>query len=78
MKKSVIIKRPLEELIEELPPDAKAELRDFAEFLHKKKAHKPMGKPTFKWEGALADMKDQYTSVELQHKVSEWMSGEEK
>ncbi|RQW79358.1 MAG: DUF2281 domain-containing protein [Methanothrix sp.] len=24
------------------------------------------------WRGALEDMKDQYTSVELQHKISEW------
>jgi hypothetical protein len=24
------------------------------------------------WKGALQDMKDQYTSVELQHKILEW------
>ncbi|HGJ65487.1 TPA: DUF2281 domain-containing protein [bacterium] len=26
----------------------------------------------FDWEGGLSDLKDKYTSVELQHKVLEW------
>ncbi|CAK8724107.1 MAG: hypothetical protein CDV28_12219 [Candidatus Electronema aureum] len=26
----------------------------------------------FSWEGALADLKDQYTSVELQHEAMQW------
>jgi len=26
----------------------------------------------FDWEGALADLRDKYTSVELQHKALEW------
>ncbi len=26
----------------------------------------------FSWEGALADLKDQYSSVELQHEAMEW------
>jgi hypothetical protein len=26
----------------------------------------------FAWEGALADLQGQYTSVDLQHKILEW------
>ena len=26
----------------------------------------------FDWEGGLSDLKEKYTSVELQHKASEW------
>ena len=27
---------------------------------------------TFSWEGGLSELKEKFTSVELQHKVSEW------
>ncbi len=30
----------------------------------------------FSWEGALADLKDQYTSVELQHEAVYWRDGD--
>jgi hypothetical protein len=30
------------------------------------------GKFKFDWEGGLSDLKEQYTSVELQHKALEW------
>ncbi len=30
----------------------------------------------FSWEGALADLKDQYSSVELQHEAMEWRQEE--
>lgn len=30
----------------------------------------------FTWEGALADLKDQYTSVELQHEAMYWRDGD--
>jgi hypothetical protein len=30
------------------------------------------GKLTFDWEGGLSDLKEKYTSVELQHKAMEW------
>ena len=28
--------------------------------------------PTFNWFGGLSECKDKYTSVELQHKVTDW------
>jgi hypothetical protein len=32
----------------------------------------PKGRLKLDWRGALEDMKDQYTSVELQHKIQVW------
>ena len=67
--------KTLEEMIEELPPELRKEVEDFVEFLLEKRKPKPKGKPKFDWEGALEDLRDQYTSVELQHKIAEWRIG---
>jgi len=64
--------KPLEELVKELPPEVEEEVRDFVEFLLQKRERKPRGKPQFDWAGALKDLRDQYTSVELQHRPPEW------
>lgn len=61
----------VEERIKELLPELQQEVEDFVEFLVKKRLKKPRGKPNFGWAGALKDLLDQYTSVELQHKISE-------
>ncbi|MEW6771948.1 MAG: DUF2281 domain-containing protein [Bacillota bacterium] len=63
---------PLEELIRQLPPDLQQEVKDFAEFLLAKRGKKPLRPPKFDWAGALKDLKERYTSVELQHKILEW------
>ncbi len=34
------------------------------------------GTPRFDWAGALKELREQYTSVELQHKIAEWRIGE--
>ncbi len=68
--------KTLEELIKELPAELRQEAEDFVEFLLEKRLKKPRGKPNFNWAGALKDLRDQYTSVELQHKLSEWRIGE--
>ena len=65
----------VEEIMRDLPPEAQAEVRDFAEFLRQKNAGKRKGEPKFKWAGAARDLRDKYTSVELQHKISEWRIG---
>ena len=62
----------LEEVIKELPPDLRQEVADFARFLMEKRARRPKGRMKLDWRGALEDMKEQYTSVELQHKIQEW------
>ncbi|MEW6388491.1 MAG: DUF2281 domain-containing protein [Thermodesulfobacteriota bacterium] len=62
----------LEKLIKELPPDLQKEAEDFLEFLLTKKIRKPPGALKLDWRGALRHLRDQYTSVELQHKAQEW------
>ncbi|MCZ7622383.1 hypothetical protein KsCSTR_20030 [Candidatus Kuenenia stuttgartiensis] len=64
-----LIQTKLDELSEEL----KREVLDYIDFLimkHYKEEKK--GKLTFDWEGGLSDLKEKYTSVELQHKAMEW------
>jgi hypothetical protein len=65
----------LKELIDQLPPDLQQETKKFVEFLIEKGKKKPRGKPTFEWAGALKDYREQYTSVELQHKITQWRIG---
>jgi len=59
----------LEELIKELPPELHQEAEDYISFLIEKRAKKPKGDLKLDWIGALEDMSDQYSSVELQHKI---------
>ncbi|MCP9470938.1 MAG: DUF2281 domain-containing protein [Nitrospira sp.] len=68
--------KELQELLEELPPNLQQEVLDFAEFLLEKSKKRPEGVPHFRWAGALKDLRDRYTSVELQHKASDWRVGE--
>jgi len=63
--------KSLEEMIRKLPPEYQQEVEDFVEFLLVKRAKKKRGTPKFDWAGALNDLRNQYTSVELQHKISE-------
>ncbi|MEK7263926.1 MAG: DUF2281 domain-containing protein [Bacteroidota bacterium] len=62
----------LEYKIKQLSPRHKEEVERVIEQLLNEE--KPTTKKKFKfdWEGALHDMKNQYTSVELQHKALEW------
>lgn len=66
--------RTLEDLIEKLPPEGIEELEDYAQFLRGKYFRE--GQPlTLSWRGALKDLRDKCTSVELQHKLlDEWES----
>lgn len=62
----------LKELVEQLPPDLQQEVRDFAGFLLEKRLGK-RGRPLRQdWAGALSDLREQYTSLELQKKALEW------
>ena len=70
------VMQTLKELVEQLPPDLQQEAKDFVGFLLEKRRKKGRGKPRFDWAGALKNLRDQYTSVELQHKISEWRIGE--
>jgi len=55
-----------------LPERLQEEVRDFARFLAEKRARPLRRKLRLDWAGGLKDLRDKYTSVELQHKVSEW------
>ena len=59
----------LVEFVTQLPPEIQKEVRDFAEFLLEKRSKKVHKVPSFDWEGALEDLGDRYTSVELQHEI---------
>ncbi len=68
MQRSVIKER-----LEELPEDLRKEVLDYIDFLlHKYKKKTKKRKFKFDWEGGLSELKEKYTSVELQHKALEW------
>ncbi len=58
-----------------LPAEARREVEDFAEFLLSRHEPRPSRKPRLDWKGALRDLKDQHTSVALQHGALEWWVG---
>lgn len=62
----------IEDKIRELPPELQQEVQDFVDFLMEKYRPKKKVELKLDWRGALSDLKDQYTSVELQHKALEW------
>ncbi|RME50545.1 MAG: DUF2281 domain-containing protein [Caldilineae bacterium] len=67
-----ITAKPLEELIRELPPSLRAEVRDFVEFLLSKRG-RPQGRRLRQdWAGALRAYRQQYSSVQLQHLAAKW------
>lgn len=67
-----IATKPLEELIRELPPVLRAEVRDFVEFLLIKRERHEQHRLRQDWAEALKYDNQQYTSVDLQHRASEW------
>ena len=62
--------------ISRLPNHLIPEVLDYIEFLLNKYGNKEIepieNKFKFDWEGGLSKLRDQYTSVELQHKALEW------
>jgi len=68
--------KSLEERIRNLPPALKKEVEEFVASLLRKRRKKSRGKLKMGWAGALRDLRGKYTSVELQHKISEWRIGE--
>lgn len=64
--------KQLAELIDELPPHAKREVRDFVEFLVARHGRRSGDKLRQDWAGGLRDYRDQYTALELQRKAQEW------
>ncbi|MFB3786734.1 MAG: DUF2281 domain-containing protein [bacterium] len=66
------ITKPLQELVQELPPDMLCEVRDFIEFLLAKRSRGEKRVLRQDWAGALRDYREQYTSLELQRQALAW------
>ncbi len=66
------LEKPLEELVKDLPPFMRNEVRDFVAFLIFKNERTPGEKIKQTWAGRLSEFKHKYNSVELQHKAMEW------
>ncbi len=64
--------KSLAQLLQELPPDMVEEVRDFIEFLLDKRGRRARKALRQDWAGALREHREQYTSLELQHRASEW------
>ncbi len=62
----------IERIFTKLPPEARKELLDYAEFLLAKYGARKRKGFSFTWAGKLKDIK--MTSVELQHRALEWRS----
>ena len=66
----------LEEKIRSLPLALQEEVEDFVIFLSERQNYNANGKATLSWAGALKDMSTQYSSVELQHALTDWRSSQ--
>ncbi|HCW93148.1 MAG TPA: hypothetical protein DHM44_05650 [Flexistipes sinusarabici] len=71
-----MITKDIEKKIKSLPEDLLKEIDDYIDFLLLKHFYE-QGKSSnknfnFKWEGTLSNLKEDYSSVELQHKSLDW------
>jgi len=65
--------KSLDELVQELPPEKRQQVRDFAEFLAERLQRPRQGRRLrLQWAGGLREYRDQYTSLELQRKALDW------
>jgi hypothetical protein len=63
----------IEQAVQLLPWEIREQVREFIEsLLAERNAPSEARRPNLEWRGALRDLREQYTSVELQHKVIEW------
>jgi hypothetical protein len=69
--------KSMEELFRQLPGESQQEVRDFIEFLIAKQQARSRRQPQFDWAGTLADLRDRYSSVDLQHQITSWRSDPE-
>jgi hypothetical protein len=63
----------IDQLFGALTPEEQVSVRQMIEdILHARKVQsEELGRPAFRWVGALRDLRDRYTSVELQHELLE-------
>ncbi len=61
-------------MIEALPPELQQEVKEFVERLSRRDQKKKKFL-SLTWRGGLRELRDQYTSVELQHQIRDWWAG---
>lgn len=66
------MEKTLQNKISKLSPEYRKEVEELVEFLLSKQKSKTAAKLKQDWSGALKDLKDKYTSLELQKKALEW------
>jgi hypothetical protein len=66
--------KTLEELVREVPLEYRSQLRGYVESLLARCSMEQPGKLEFAWAGALEGLRYRYTSVELQHQISDGVS----
>jgi hypothetical protein len=66
------VTKPIQELVQELPPELQAEVRDFVEFLLAKRRRGPGKTLRQDWAGTLREHRQEYTSLELQRQALSW------
>jgi hypothetical protein len=62
--------RPIDDLAGTLGPEQLEAVRRFIEALASKRDRTPTPEPVFRWAGAWPDMRERFTSVELQHQAT--------
>jgi hypothetical protein len=62
----------VQEKFQMLSPQRQVEVVDFIDFLLSREAPKSRTKMELDWAGALEDMRDEYTSIELQRQANIW------
>ncbi|MFW6194460.1 MAG: DUF2281 domain-containing protein [Halobacteriota archaeon] len=62
----------IERLFKRLPDDLKKEVIDYMEFLLERGSQTKEKELKFTWRGGLRELKDEYSSVDLQHKRKWW------
>ena len=62
----------VEPVIRKMPPDLQRKALKYIELLAREKRKVQPGSMTFSWAGSCADLKDRYTSVQLQKKILDW------
>ena len=64
--------KTLDEVLQELPPHLRDEVRDFAQFLLEKRTAPKQRRLRQSWAGGLREFRDQFTAMDLQKKALEW------
>ncbi len=60
----------IKEKVQQLSPQNQAEVIDFVDFLLSKEKTKERRKMKLDWAGGLKDLREQYTSIELQQQAN--------